>query len=159
MFPSIHGQVPLIASWKPCPSKRHSNQIFFLVHPLPAPLPRPHLMITPVLILVLCHTCFSVHFCFSYISLLFTAVFYLCIYLAPSLAHFGQEIKFVSWICFADFTNCTLTTLTLWSLFPSLLSSRLSVHICLDLFHSSANSILVLTFFWVQEEFTSFRDS
>lgn len=102
MFLLIHGQFSLIvASQEPCPIKRYSSQVFF-VHP------RPHLMITPVLILVLCHTCFLVHFSFSYICVLFTAVFYLCVYLAPSLAHFGQEIEFVSWFCFTDLTNCTL---------------------------------------------------
>lgn len=107
--------------------------------------PAPNLTITPVLTWVLCHTCFW--FIPASLTFLFCSLpcsIYVFIYLAPPLAHFGQEIEFVSWFCFTD-TNCPLTSLLLWSLFPSLLSRQLSVHIGLDeLLPSSANSILVL---------------
>jgi len=140
MFPSIHGQFSLIvASQEPRPTKRHSSRVFFLVHAC------PHLTITPVLTLVLCHTCFwSIPASLTFLFCSRPCSIYVFMYLAPSLAHFGQEIEFVSWFCFTD-TNCPLTSLPLWSLSPSLLSRQLSVHIGLDdLLPSSANSILVL---------------
>lgn len=58
-------------------------------------IPCPHLMKTPVLILVLCQTCFSVHFCFSYISLLFTAVLFTYLFSPISSTLWSSN-----WICF-----------------------------------------------------------